>query len=260
MTTGKNSLKLAIIQSDLFWEDIDANLNFFNNKIKAIREHIDLVLLPETFSTGFTMNVEKFADDGNKSLDWMIQLAHEKSVSIAGSLIVKEGNKFFNRMYFVDHQGKVDHYDKRHLFRMGREQEYFTRGEKRVIVKSGNFRILLQICYDLRFPVFARNRGDYDLIIYAANWPAPRQTVWDSLLVARAIENQAFVIGANRSGIDGEGVACCGNSCVIDPKGNVKARLDDQPGLIITSIDLEEVSVFRKNFPVHEDADDFEIK
>jgi predicted amidohydrolase len=187
-------------------------------------------------------------------------MAKDRNSHIAGSLIIKEKNLHFNRLYFVGPNGYLAHYDKRHLFRMGREQEFFSRGSERVIVSLGKFRILLQICYDLRFPVFARNRGDYDVILYVANWPTKRAFVWDSLLVARAIENQSYVIGANRSGIDGLGDGTCGKSCVIDAKGKKIARMQRAPGILISNLNLNSLNIFRKKFPVLQDRDDFEIK
>lgn len=255
----EKKITLAIIQSMLHWEDADANLAFFEEKIMGITGEIDLVVLPETFSTGFTMHVEEHADADGNTLGWMRRIAAKKDITLAGSCIVKEAGHYYNRLYWVAPSGQTRHYDKRHLFRMGREQLHFSPGNKRVVVPLGAFRILLQVCYDLRFPVFARNRGDYDAILYVANWPTARQPVWETLLTARAIENQAFVIAANRCGVDGEGMDNCGFSRVIDPKGNIKARLNEQPGLIITSIDLGELQAFRSNFPAHEDADDFQL-
>jgi predicted amidohydrolase len=252
-------LSIAVIQANLFWEDIAANLHFFEQEIIRLPDSVDLVVLPETFTTGFTMNTTQFADDKNLTLNWMKELSARKGLAIAGSAIIKEKENYFNRLLFVDRGSLIDQYDKRHLFRMGREQEFFTRGERRVIVRLGKFRILLQICYDLRFPVFARNRGDYDAILYVANWPSKREYVWDKLLIARAIENQAFVIGANRCGTDGEGEGTCGNSCLIDPKGKIIARLKDQAGNLMSSIEISDLESFRQHFPVLKDADNFKI-
>lgn len=255
----KKNFTLAIIQSSLYWEDADANLAYFEKQIMGIQEDPDLVVLPETFTTGFTMHVEEHADAEGSTLEWMRRIAGNQGITLVGSCIVKENGHYYNRLYWVEPSGRALHYDKRHLFRMGREQLYFSPGNKRVIVQMGAFRILLQICYDLRFPVFARNRGDYDVLLYVANWPTARQPVWETLLTARAIENQAFVIAANRCGVDGEGMDNCGLSRVIDPRGNIKARLNEQPGVLISSLDLEELQTFRSNFPAHEDADDFQL-
>jgi omega-amidase len=255
----KNTFSFAIIQSSLIWEDCKSNLNYFSEQINALKSKVDLVVLPETFSTGFTMNVESFADEKGETLKWMIHQARENHVFLAGSIIVKENKNYYNRLYWVTPEGNVEYYNKRHLFRMGREQEFFTPGDDRVIVNIGKVRILLQICYDLRFPVFARNRGDYDVILYVANWPTARQLAWETLLPARAVENISYVIAANRSGIDGEGDGTCGVSMFIDPKGKIKARLTDQPGLLVSSVNLEVLDSLRKNFPAQDDADDFTI-
>lgn len=256
---GIESISVAIIQADLFWEDSKSNLKYFSEQIHALKNEVDLVVLPETFSTGFSMNVEQIADRGFTTRDWMIQQAAENDVFIAGSVVVEEKGRFYNRLYWVSPDGNVEHYDKRHLFRMGREQEYFTPGNKRVIVNLGKVRILLQICYDLRFPVFSRNRGDYDVILYVANWPTARKLAWETLLPARAIENISYVIAANRSGIDGEEQGTCGTSMVIDPIGKIKARLNDHPGLLVSSINHEVLKSLRKNFPAQDDADEFRI-
>jgi predicted amidohydrolase len=255
----KKNITLAIIQPDLHWEAPGANLSFFEQEVMALEETPDLVVLPETFTTGFTMNVEDHADGEGKTIAWMREMAAQKGCVMAGSAIIREEGRYFNRLLWVEPSGKVQHYDKRHLFRMGREQLHFSPGNRRVVVTLASFRILLQVCYDLRFPVFARNRGDYDAILYVANWPTARQPVWETLLTARALENQAYVIAANRCGTDGEGMDNCGLSRVIDPRGNIKARLDDQPGVLISSLDLEELRLFRNNFPAHEDADDFQL-
>ena len=255
----KDSFSLAILQSDLYWEDKSANFRQFGDQIKKLKSKVDLVVLPETFSTGFSMHVEQVADRNNEARDWMIQTACKNQVYLAGSVIVREEEKYYNRLFWVDPAGNVAHYDKRHLYRMGGERDNFTPGTGRVVVKLGTFRILLQVCYDLRFPVFARNRGDYDVILYVANWPSTRQNAWDTLLLARAIENQAFVIGANRTGVDGEGGDTCGSSVVVDPKGYIKARLNKQPGLLVTSVSMKELNDYRKKFPAYEDADPFTL-
>ncbi len=255
----KREIHLAILQSDLEWENPQTNLAYFEQQVISLDEQIDLALLPETYSTGFTMRVKEFADRDEEVLGWMKRVASGNGVHLAGSCIVMENDHYYNRLYCVSPDGGYVYYDKRHLFRMGREQEYFSPGNQRVIVRIGKFRVLLQICYDLRFPVFARNRGDYDAILYVANWPAVRNEVWDILLRARAIENQAYVIGVNRTGKDGEGMDHLGGSCLIDPKGNVKARLDDQPGLLLSSMNYSKLESFRKDFPAAKDADDFKL-
>jgi predicted amidohydrolase len=259
MQQSDQTLRLAVIQSSLYWENPDANYDLFSGTLKNLERPVDLVILPETFSTGFTMNVKDNADTG-RGLEWMKEMAAIHGTAIAGSLIVKDSNKFYNRLYFVDRSGSVEWYDKRHLFTMGREDKDFTPGKERVIVKLGKFRILLQICYDLRFPVFVRNRGEYDVLLYVANWPSAREAVWSKLLPARAIENQCYVIGANRCGVDGEGEGTCGNSIVLDPRGKRIARLNDQPGILFATLDYPSLVEFRDKFPVLKDADEFDIR
>lgn len=253
------TLRLAIIQSNLYWENPDANFDFFSGTLKNMERAVDFVVLPETFSTGFTMNVKENADAG-RGLEWMKEIAGIHGIAITGSMIVKDKDQYYNRLYFVESSGKVQWYDKRHLFTMGREDKDFTAGNKRVIVKLGNFRILLQICYDLRFPVFVRNRGEYDVLLYVANWPTAREEVWSKLLPARAIENQCYVVAANRCGVDGEGEGTCGNSIILDPRGKRIARLNDQPGILYATLDYLSLVEFREKFPVLRDADEFDIR
>ena len=205
------------------------------------------------------MQSHAFAEEAGEALNWMKQVAAGRGFVVTGSIIARDKQDIYNRLYWVTPEGGVTHYDKRHLFRMGRENEHFTPGTRRVVVEHKGFRFMLQVCYDLRFPVFVRNRGDYDVILYTANWPAPRQSVYDVLLSARAIENQSYVIGANRTGTDGEGVEHVGASRLIDPKGKTVAQLDDRPGILHATMDLGYLRKFRESFPVHRDADRFTL-
>lgn len=252
-------LKFAVLQADLAWEEKQRNLHLFDKMMDRLDAGTELVILPETFSTGFTMRSDLFADGDGETLTWMKQHAREGGFVVTGSVIVREDDRIFNRMFWVTPDGGVSHYDKRHLFRMGRENEHFSNGDRRVIVEWKGFRFILQICYDLRFPVFVRNRADYDVILNVANWPAPRHAVYEVLLKARAIENQAFVIAANRAGTDGEGVGHKGASCLIDPKGRIVAQLDDRPGILTATMNLSDLRSFRESFPVHRDADRFSL-
>ncbi len=254
-------MKLTIVQPAIIWEDVAANLHALNAQLESCIDDTDLVILPETFSTGFTMNADAYAEGNDgAALNWMREMARDHGIHISGSMIAREGDRILNRLYWVSPEGVEGHYDKRHLFRMGRENEFFTAGEIRQIFKLGEFRFLPQICYDLRFPVFARNRNDYDVLYYVANWPAPRHHVWETLLRARAIENQAYVIGVSRSGKDGEGVDHLGGSCVVDPKGQIEHILGPEPGVLNFTIELKKIREFREKFPVWKDADMFSLE
>ena len=256
----KEQVSVSMVQPELIWEDIDANLEMLRGMLDEAPLETDLIILPETFSTGFTMQSRKLSEpvDG-KTLNWMQKVAAERKAYVTGSLIISDNGRIYNRLYWVSPDGIKGYYDKRHLFRMGREDEHFVSGKYRKIFNLGPIRFLPQICYDLRFPVFSRNRGDYDVLFYVANWPAPRQLVWESLIKARAIENQAYVIGVNRVGIDGLDVNHVGGSCAIDPLGNVMQWMDHKPGIRTISLDLGKVREFRKKFPAWKDADQFSI-
>ena len=256
----KNHLVASLVQTDLRWENPESNLYALERSIVTELASTDLIILPETFSTGFTMNSREFAEspDG-KTASWMMKVARLTGSCIAGSFICREGGIIFNRLLLMGPDGPLGHYNKRHLFRMGRENESFSPGKERVIMNLGEFRLLPQICYDLRFPVFARNRNDYDVMFYVANWPASRHQVWETLLRARAIENQAWVIGVNRTGMDGEGMDHLGGSCVVDPMGKIVGILGKDPGILQYSLDLDFLRDFRERFPVWKDADSFRM-
>ena len=213
-------LHVALIQTGLQWEDASANRCHFEALFSQLPDETELVVLPEMFSTGFSMKVDRQAEpmDG-KTIYWLKDQAAIHRKVMAGSLMIKENGGYFNRFVFVHPDQTIDSYDKRHLFSMGQEQVHFVPGRDRKIVQIKSFRILPQICYDLRFPVFSRNRNDYDLLINCANWPASRSEVWKTLLKARAIENQVYVAGVNRTGIDANKISYSGDSMIIDPKG-----------------------------------------
>ncbi|MGC9343611.1 MAG: nitrilase-related carbon-nitrogen hydrolase, partial [Bacteroidales bacterium] len=189
-------MNISIVQPDIIWESPDKNIEKYNLLLKEINSNPDLVILPEMFTTGFSMNSRELAVSmDNPFISWMQSRADQLNSAITGSLIIKDGNQYFNRLIFINRDGHISHYDKRHMFRMGGEGDHFSSGNKKVIVKFDEWRICPLICYDLRFPVWSRNREEYDLLIYVANWPAVRSEVWNALLKARAIENQAWVIG-----------------------------------------------------------------
>jgi len=256
----KDNISVTLVQPDIIWEEVDQNLGRLDSMLDGKLNTTDLLILPETFSTGFTMRADLFAEDGKgQVINWMKEIARKFDLCVTGSLIYKEGGRIFNRLYWITPEGIAGYYDKRHLFRMGREDQYFTAGDSRKILNLGEYRFLPQICYDLRFPVFARNRNDYDILFYVANWPAPRHLVWETLLRARAIENQAYVIGVSRSGKDGEGVDHLGGSCVVDPMGRVVHSLGADPGVLHFGIELKKIREFREKFPVWKDADMFKL-
>lgn len=253
-------MKITILQTDIVWGEPSLNLINIDKLLKKI-DNTDLIILPEMFSTGFYIEPEGVAETNNGvSLKWMKETAKKRDCAMAGSLTICDDNKYYNRLYFVQPDGKVDYYDKKHLFSYGGESNFYTSGDKRVIVEYKGVRILLQICYDLRFPVFSRNQNDYDMIIYVANWPIPRRGAWDILPKARAIENQCYVAAVNRVGND----PYCkynGGSVVVDPYGIVVSSCQDScQSFSNVDIDLEELNEFRKKFPVLEDSDSFELK
>ena len=260
------NLKIVIIQSDLAWEDIDQNLFNFDNKLKQIDDAPDLIVLPEMFNTGFTMNVEKCAEyENGKTVSWLKKKASEKNCVIAGSLLVNETGKFYNRMFWVSPDGSYETYDKRHLFRMGLEHHTMSQGSNKKIVQLHNWKINLQICYDLRFPVWSKNNFhkdhyDYDVLLYIANWPEVRSFAYKSLLIARAIENQSFVIWVNRVGNDGNGVYHSGDSMLIDPYGKILAVANSGAEQVVSlEINRLFLNELRDKFKVGMDWDKFQI-
>ena len=263
-----NTLQTTYVQSDLFWQDVDANLAMLEEKIYQIDHDTDIIILPEMFSTGFSMQVEKLAEPMNfRTFRWMNQMAKVKDAAICGSYIVKEAANFYNRLYFIEPEGEFAFYDKRHLFRMGEEHHAYTQGRKRMIRNFRGFKIMPLVCYDLRFPVWSKNIYDgsanelkYDVLIYIANWPGPRTNVWDTLLKARALENQCYTIGVNRTGSDGAGIDYEGHSAVYDFKGKLLSEISNQPDIQTVELNVDDLNSFRRKFPVYLDWDDFEIK
>lgn len=254
-------LKVSLIQSDLVWEEKDKNIESFDKQIKEINTNTDLIILPEMFSTGFSMQPEVWTESHLGSTFKQMQLwAKQKDAAVLGSIIVEEQNKYYNRAYFVFPNGDYKFYDKRHLFRMAKEDKHYSAGEKRFVVEYKGWKILPLVCYDLRFPVWSRNNLDYDLLIYIANWPERRSKPWKTLLEARAIENLAYVAGVNRIGEDGNGVSHSGDSALIDFKGDklstMSSHKQQTETIEISKADLQD---FRAKFPAHLDADSFDI-
>lgn len=255
------NLSVTLIQTDLYWENSIANLAMLEEKIATIATPTDLIILPEMFNSGFTMNVEQVSEPMNFFVQkWMKQQAAQTNAVITGSFIVKEGDKYFNRLIWMRPDGSQEKYDKRHLFRMGGEHHYFTGGSQKLIVELKGWKICPLICYDLRFPVWSRNVNQaYDLLIYVANWPAVRSKVWDTLLQARAIENQSFVIGVNRVGKDGMDLVYSGNSTIVDFKGNHFFYESDIEIIETQILQKKALIEFREQFPAYLDADSFEV-
>lgn len=255
-----DKLRVAIIQENLVWEDSSVNLRLFENYFEQI-ENADLVVLPEMFNSGFTMEPEKVAQPINgAAVQWIKEQSLKHNFSIIGSLVIAENSNYFNRMIMSFPCSDVRWYDKKHLFRMGGEHEKYEAGKRSVVFKYFGWRIRPLICYDLRFPVWSRNRNDYDVLVYVANWPAPRNDAWETLLKARAIENQCYVIAVNRVGADGNNVNYVGNSMIISPKGEVVVQMDNKPGMQLATLSFSDLQVFRQKFPVHLDADNFELR
>ena len=254
-------MKIALIQSDLYWEDVFKNRKSFESKINQINSSVNLVVLPEMFSTGFTMNAPEVAEtmEGETVL-WLQSLAKQKNFAITGSLIILENEKYYNRMLFVFPSGKIEYYDKRHLFSLAGEDQFYTSGKEKVIVEYLDWKICLQVCYDLRFPVFARNVENYDLLLYVANWPKVRTNAWDALLKARAIENLSYVAGVNRVGLDVNDYEHVGHSQVIDFLGNFILEPQETESVFIVELDKKAMIETRKKLDFLNDKDIFEIK
>lgn len=248
-------MKVSVIQQDILWADVDENIRRADAAI-ASAPAADLYVLPEMFSTGFCTDPEGIAEETEgKSLRWMRDKAAELDAAVAGSVAVCENGRYYNRFYLVKPDGSFSSYDKKHLFTFGGEHERFTAGTERVVVEFRGVRILLEVCYDLRFPIWSRNHGDYDMILYVASWPSVRVGAWKSLLVARAIENQCYVAGVNRVGTDPTN-EYSGGSMIIDPYGRVVASCEDGAEMsACAEIDMDMLEAFRKKFPVLNDSD-----
>ncbi|MAZ29151.1 MAG: nitrilase family protein [Cytophagaceae bacterium] len=255
-----NTLTVAAIQGALAWEDPAANREYLDARIDAI-SRADLVVLPEMFSTGFSMRPQGLAEDKNgATLQWMLSKAAQKSMAIAGSLMVQDGTDYYNRFYFVEPGGEVTTYDKYHLFTLGGEHEPYTKGKGPVTVNYRGFKFFLQICYDLRFPVFSRNTMRYDAVLYVANWPKTRILAWDTLLRARAIENMAYCIGVNRLGIDGDGYEYTGHSGIYDALGQTLAFANENEAIITATISKSHINETRRKLNFLEDQDLFVLQ
>ena len=253
------NLVVTMIQCELAWEKPSDNRQQIGALIAGLEQPTDLIVLPEMFTTGFSMNALVNAEyPGGDTERWMREIARENDCAVTGSIAAQENGRVFNRMLFVTPK-EVTHYDKRHLFRMAGEDERYAAGSARVVVNWRDWRINLQVCYDLRFPVFSRNRGDYDLLLYVANWPEKRRQHWRQLLIARAIENQSCAIGVNRIGADAKGLTYSGDSLVVSADGTLVKDAENSSGACTTTLDAAALTAYRKSFPCHLDADDFDL-
>ena len=254
-------LRVTMVQCDLAWQEPATNRHRLAAHFRGLAGHTDLVVLPEMFSTGFSMEAAALAEDmDGPTVGWMREEAVAMGCVLAGSLIVREGGRHFNRLVWARPDGTLAHYDKRHLFRMAGEDQRYLPGQDRVIVAWRDWRINLQVCYDLRFPVFSRNREDYDLLLYVANWPQQRRYHWRQLLIARAIENLACVVGVNRIGADARGLSYSGDSLAIAADGNILLDALSENGAFQVILDSNELRTYRKEFPANLDADRFQLE
>lgn len=254
-------LTLALVQNNIAWHNPEANRKALQKRILNLKEKVDLVVLPEMFTTGFTMEVKENAEPVNgPTLQWMKELASKTSSALTGSIIVEENNKFYNRLYWVTPDQEVKIYDKRHLFRMADEEKHFSGGTENPVLELKGWKVKPLICYDLRFPVWARNiNSEYDLLLYVANWPQARIEAWDALLKARAIENLAYTAGVNRVGKDGIGIEYNGQTIVYDFKGEPLNKKTMQDEVIFVHLSKNLLDEYRQKFPAHLDADTFVI-
>lgn len=254
-------IKITVFQAYLFWENVEKNLQNLGLRLSALKEKTDLILLPEMFNTGFTMNVAKCAErmDG-VTMHWLFETSKKFDCVVAGTLIIEEGGKYYNRFIWMSPDGSYVHYDKRHLFSMAKEETVFTPGNSRIMLQLKGWKICPMVCYDLRFPVWSRNQEDgYDLLVYTASWPDKRSAHWRALIPARAIENQAFVIGVNRVGHDGNEVYYSGGSMCISPLGDVVYYKPEDEDLYTFTLHPKDMEKARGQFPFLKDGDRFNL-
>ncbi|MHA8081372.1 amidohydrolase [Aquirufa regiilacus] len=261
MSTLNQDLRVSYVQANLVWEDPISNCAHLEESLQNLQGHTDVIVLPEMFSTGFSMSAMGAEISAGPSVQWMKLQAARLQVLLIGSLKIKESGKYFNRLLAVHPSGKIDGYDKRHLFRMGNEDSFYTAGNSTCLISYKSWTIAPFICYDLRFPVWSRNVDlKYDLAVYVANWPAARTHAWSSLLRARAIENLAYVVGVNRVGVDGNQLEYAGASSIVSFKGEDLLPLSSEALIQTETLSFEALQDFRDKFPAHLDADDFTLQ
>lgn len=255
-----SALTVTVVQADLLWHDATGNRELYTTAIEDLQEPSDLIVLPEMFTTGFSMDAPNLAETmSGESVNWMRDMAALSDASVCGSLIIAENRHFYNRFICVSPDGDLQCYDKRHLFRLADEQSHYAPGTEVLIFELNGWRICPMVCYDLRFPVWSRNQDAYDVLIYVANWPNRRHHAWETLLRARAIENLSYVVGVNRTGSDGNDIPYDGGSAIIDYLGADLVNLGDREGAASATLDSEELAAFRERFAFHKDADKFTI-
>ena len=258
----QDQLKIALIQSDLVWENPKQNRENFSVKINSISGNTDLIILPEMFTSGFTMNANVVAETMNgKTVNWMKAIAKKTNSVLVGSLVISEDNNYYNRLIFIESSGSIQYYNKRHTFTLVGEDKTYTAGTEKLIIDYKGWKICPLICYDLRFPVWARNVEDYDVLIYVANWPKPRVSAWDALLKARAIENMSYCIGVNRVGVDGVNSEYSGHSAAYDVLGiKMTTIAPNKEQIEVVTLDKRHVEAYRNKLKFLDDKDSFTLK
>jgi omega-amidase len=259
-----STLTFTIVQTNIVWENIEANLQMLTQKIESIATPTQIVVLPEMFTTGFSMQPHLYAQTTHQTcIQWMQKMAAQHKIIITGSVMIKEENNYYNRLIWMQPNGEYHYYNKRHCFAYANEHNHYTAGNKKLIVQANGFKINLQICYDLRFPVWSRQADKnnlFDVLIYVANWPTQRNHAWKSLLIARAIENQCYVIGVNRVGIDGNHIEYNGDSMIVSPLGKILYHKQVDEDIFTITLNKEDINTIRNQFPFYNDADEFLIK
>lgn len=254
-------LKAALLQADLHWEERDLNIQKFEEQMKGVSMEVDLIVLPEMFTTGFSMNAANLAEPAQgKTFEWMQKIAAEKDAAVTGSVITSEKGHFYNRLYFVYPDGSFKKYDKKHTFTLAEEDKTYTSGKEKLVLYYKGWKICPLVCYDLRFPVWARNTEDYDVLIYVANWPAPRIHAWDTLLMARAIENMSYCLGVNRVGRDGKDLEYVGHSAAYDSLGKKISKDLENEGVIEVTLEKDHLSKMRSQLRFLQDRDRFTLQ
>jgi len=257
----QNSIHIAVVQYNVAWHDVKGNLSKIGLLIEKLNSEVDLIILPEMFATGFTLSPELInIEEQIAVLNWMQDFAEKYHAAIVGSHPFYEDKKYYNRLLFMTPDLEINYYNKRHLFSIGDENKKYIRGIERKVIQWKGWNIMPQVCYDLRFPIWSRNNLNYDLLIYCSNWPEIRIKAWEILLKARAIENQCFVIGANRIGTDGQNIRYSGNSQVVSPLGEIIGNIGNEENIILVELHKNELEQLRKSFPVLDDMDTFELK